>query len=325
MNRHPSGAGEQPIPYSHFGSYLRERYEVRVHKVTIDAGFTCPNRDGTKGVGGCIYCNNEGFSAHSRPSRAGLSVARQVETGIEWARRRYKARKFIAYFQAYTNTYAPLLTLKGLYDQVLDFPDVIGLDIGTRPDCVSPEIIDLVAGYTETLDEVWMEYGLQSSHDRTLQRINRGHDYQCFLDAVDATMGRGIKICVHVILGLPGESREDMLVTADRLASVPIDGIKIHLLHLLRDTPIVSLHERGELELLGRGEYVSLVCDYLERLPKHVLVHRLTGEAPPETLIAPRWCLDKGGVLRDIKTEMRRRGVGQGSKLEVCHGASLTS
>jgi len=308
--------------YNTFGDYLRRTYGERVHKVTLDAGFTCPNRDGTKGIGGCIYCDNAGFSANSRPFRNGKSVREQLRAGIEWARRRYGARKVIAYFQAYTNTYASLSVLKETYDQALEFPEVVGLDIGTRADCVDKPILDLIEGYVRSLPELWIEYGLQSSHDRTLERINRCDTFANFRKAVDLTRKSDVKICVHVILGLPGETRADMMATAESLADLPIHGIKIHLLHLLRGTPLVDAYERGEFSLLERDEYVRLVCDFLEILPDGILVHRLTGEAPPETLVAPEWCKDKGGVLQDIQREFTRRDTRQGCSY---HGARPTS
>jgi radical SAM protein (TIGR01212 family) len=298
--------------YHHFGEYLRRTYGKRVQKITIDAGFSCPNRDGTIGTSGCIYCNNEGFCPNTRRDRSDKWVEKQIADGIEWGRRRYKAGRFIAYFQAYTNTYAPVLELKELYNCVLDFPKVIGLAIGTRPDCVSPEILDLIESYNEFLPEVWIEYGLQSAHDRTLERINRGHDYNCFVDAVKATAEKKVKICAHIIFGLPGETGEDMMTTIERVGSLPIHGIKIHLLHVLRDTPLEKEYAAGRVQLLERDEYVKLVCDAIERLPEAILIQRLTGEAPDRVLIAPEWCRDKTGVLEDIDRELERRGACQG-------------
>jgi radical SAM protein (TIGR01212 family) len=304
----------EPTPhrYRHFGSYLRKTYGARVHKITVDAGFTCPNRDGSKGTGGCVYCNNAAFSSHAGSSRPTRPLGEQIESGIEWARRRYQAEKFIVYFQAYTNTYARVEELQELYSKVFAYPDVIGLAIGTRPDSVDSEKISLIAGLVPRLSEVWIEYGLQSCHDETLERINRCDTFSSFEKAVRATAGRGIRICVHVILGLPGETREDMAGTADRLAAFPIDGVKIHLLHVLRGTVLEEWHRKGDVRLLERSEYVGLVCDFLEHLPPHVLVQRLTGEAPSRFLVAPAWCLDKEGVLNDIDRELERRGTRQG-------------
>jgi len=298
--------------YNSFGDYLRRTYGKRVQKITIDAGFTCPNRDGTLGVGGCTYCNNEGFSTGIRGDLSPRSVERQIIDGIEWAKRRYKAGRFIAYFQAYTNTHAPVSKLKELYDCVLDFPQIVGLAVGTRPDCVGPDVLDLVESYSEFLPEVWLEYGLQSAHDRTLRRINRRHDVRCFVEAVEAAQGRRIKVGAHIIFGLPGEDAEDMMATVDHLAALPIDGIKIHLLNILRETPLEREYADGRIRLLERGEYVGLVCDAVERLPERVLIHRLTAEAPDSILVAPDWCRDKTGVLADIDCELERRGSRQG-------------
>lgn len=298
--------------YYAFGRYLRQRYGCRVHKITLDAGFTCPNRDGTRGRGGCTFCNNVGFSPNSR--MAPSLVREQLTKGIVNAGRRHKAARFIAYFQAYSNTHAPVECLRSLYDQVWGFPEVVGLSIGTRPDCVDREKIELIAEYTPR-GEVWIEYGLQSAHDHTLQAINRGHNYQEFLNAVQWTAGRGIKICVHTILGLPGENREMMLETHRRLANLPIDGIKIHLLHIMRDTLMERQYHGGELVILERPQFVSLVVDVLEMLRPEVVIQRMHADAPPDVLIAPNWCLDKSGVLKDIKEELRQRNSWQGKSL----------
>ncbi|HPD29613.1 MAG TPA: TIGR01212 family radical SAM protein [Phycisphaerae bacterium] len=298
--------------YYPFSRYLRRRYGCRVHKVTIHAGFTCPNRDGTRGYGGCTFCNNAGFSPNARTDPA--VVREQLQWGIEQTRRRSRATKFIAYFQAYTNTYAPLEHLRELYDEAWKFPEIVGLSIGTRPDCVDPAKIDLIAGYSGR-GEVWLEYGLQSAHDATLKAINRGHGYQEFLDAVEMTRDRGIKICVHTVLGLPGETREMILDTHRRLAQLPIDGIKIHLLHVMRDTVMAAQYARGELALLGRQEYVDLVCDVLETLPATMVIQRMHADAPRDILVAPEWCLDKAAVLEDIKRALARRDTWQGKAL----------
>ncbi len=298
--------------YYAFGRYLRQRYGCRVHKVTLDAGFTCPNRDGTRGRGGCTFCNNVGFSPNARMAPA--QVREQLARGIDSARRRHKAGRFIAYFQAYSNTHAPVERLRSLYDQVWGFPEVVGLSIGTRPDCVDLEKIEMIAEYTHR-GEVWIEYGLQSAHNQTLEAINRGHTYEEFLNAVRLTAGRGIKICAHTILGLPGETREMMLETHRRLADLPIDGIKIHLLHIMRDTVMERQYERGKIIMLQRPEFVELVVDVLEVLRPEVVIQRMHADAPPDVLVAPRWCLDKAGVLNDIKQELLRRNTWQGKGL----------
>jgi len=297
--------------YYSFGRYLRQRFGCRVHKVTLHAGFTCPNRDGTVGRGGCLFCNNAGFSPNARvePSQ----IREQLARGIEAARRR-KAEKFIAYFQAYTNTYAEAARLRALYDEVWHFPDVVGLSIGTRPDCVDRQIIDLIAGYTAR-GEVWIEYGLQSAHDATLLAINRGHTYQQFLDAIELTRDRGIKICSHTILGLPGEDRGMILDTHRRLAELPIDGVKLHLMHVMCDTVMEKQYHQGRIELLSREAYVELVCDVLEVLGPTMVIQRMHADAPPDVLVAPDWCLDKVGILNDIRQAQIRRDSWQGKAL----------
>lgn len=298
--------------YYPFSRYLRSRYGCRVHKVTIHAGFTCPNRDGTRGYGGCTFCNNAGFSPNARTDAA--MVREQIQRGIEQTRRRSKATKFIAYFQAYSNTYAPVDHLQALYDEAWKFPEVVGLSIGTRPDCVDPEKIALISGYSAR-GEVWLEYGLQSTHDVTLKSINRGHGYREFLDAIEMTRDRGIRICAHTVLGLPGETREMMLDTHRRLAALPIDGIKIHLLHIMRDTVMAAQYQRGEITLLGRQEFVDLVCDVLEVLPPTMVIQRMHADAPSDVLVAPPWCLDKAGVLDDIRRTLASRDTWQGKAL----------
>ncbi|HOW70689.1 MAG TPA: TIGR01212 family radical SAM protein [Phycisphaerae bacterium] len=301
---------DQPRYYS-FSRYLRRRFGCRVQKVTLHAGFTCPNRDGRVGYGGCAFCNNAGFSPNLRVGSA--EVGEQLARGIEGNRGR-RIGKFIAYFQAYTNTYAPVEELRVLYDEVWKHPEVAGLAIGTRPDCVDDRILDLIVGYLPR-GMVWIEYGLQSAHDKTLELVNRGHDYACFEKAVLVTSGRGIEICAHTILGLPGEDREMMLETHRRLARLPIKGIKIHLLHIMKNTVMARQYAQGGIRLLTRGEYVSLVCDVLEQLPPTVAIQRMHADAPGDILVAPDWCLDKAGILEDIRREQLRRDSWQGKAL----------
>ena len=295
--------------YNDLNSHLRERFGCRVQKITIDAGLTCPNRDGAISAGGCIYCNarGSGTGAHAR----GLSITAQLNAGKLALARRYQARKFIAYFQSFSNTYAPLNRLKALYDEALAVADVVGLAIGTRPDCVSEPVLDLLEDYARSR-LIWIEYGLQSARDATLSFINRGHDAACFLRAVEATRGRGIKVCAHVILGLPHETRNDMLFTVRTLADAGIDGVKLHLLYVVQGTRLEVLYHAGTFHCLDRREYIELVADVLERLPPDVVIQRLTGDPHPEELIAPKWCLDKAGTLNDIRTALERRDTWQG-------------
>lgn len=298
--------------YYSFGHYLRRRFGCRVHKITLHAGMTCPNRDGTHGRGGCTFCNNTGFSPNTRVDAA--TIRAQMLAGMESVRRRVRANRFIAYFQAYSNTHAPVEFLAALYDEAWCSPEVVGMSVGTRPDCIDKAKVDLLAGYTQR-GEVWVEYGLQSAHDVTLQAINRCHTYEDFERAIKMTAGRGIRICTHTVLGLPGETREMMLETHRRVAALPIDGIKIHLLHIMRDTVMERQYRRGEIPLLSREEYVGLVCDVLELLPPSMVIQRMHADAPADVLVAPDWCLDKSGVLNDIRQELIRRDTWQGKSL----------
>ena len=304
------------LGYYPFADYLRRRFGCKVHKVSLDAGFTCPNRDGTIGVGGCTYCVNESFSSQAgRPVRP---IADQMVAGMAYMRRRYKAKKFIAYFQAYTNTYDTVERLRERYDEATRFPDVVGLAIGTRPDCVSKEVLDLVESYTDRV-EVWLEYGLQTAHDRTLKRINRGHDVAAFADAVERTRDRNIRICVHVILGLPGETHDDMMSTAVALQSPGIDGIKLHHLYVARCTAMHKDYKAGNVKVFSAEEYVQVACDFLERIPPNVTVQRLVSDTTSkELLIAPCWAQSKPSLLNMITEEFRRRGATQGARLRLC-------
>ncbi len=301
------------IRYYDLNAYLRAHFGCRVQKITVDAGLTCPNRDGTVATGGCIYCNSKGAGtgAHAR----GMSITEQILSGKAFVGRRYRANKFIAYFQSFSNTYASTETLTRLYDEALSVEGVVGLSIGTRPDCVSDPVLSLLESYARRC-LVWVEYGLQSAHDDTLRRINRGHDCRCFEDAVARTKGRGIKICAHLILGLPGENREQMLQTARAVAAMGIDGVKLHLLYVVRGTPLERMYHQGGYTCLERDEYVSLVCDVIERLPPHVVIQRLTGDPHPEELVAPHWPLDKNRTLNLIREVLVRRDSRQGKKYE---------
>ena len=266
------------LRYYRFSKYLKEHFGCRVYKVSIDAGFLCPNRDGSRSRDGCIYCDNRGFSFNSRvPPRP---IELQIEEGIAFGRERFEAERFIIYFQAYTNTYAPLKVLRERYNVVRGFRDIVGISIGTRPDCINEEILDLIESYTKDY-EVWLEYGLQSIHKRTLEFINRGHLYEDFLRAVHQTRKRkGIKICAHIIIGLPGESKEDMLQTARELGRLKLDGVKIHPLHIIRGTRLEELFNEGLYTPLELQEYVSLVTEFLEYLYPFLLLHLQLSDYP---------------------------------------------
>lgn len=298
-------------PYREYSRYLKQQFGHRVHKISVDGGFSCPNREQGRRNPGCIFCDSAG-SASSGIARP-LSITGQLEHGKEIMRRKYKAKEFIAYFQPFSNTYAPLETLRTLYDEALAVPDMVGLAIGTRPDCVAPEVLDLLGGYTQRTD-LWLELGLQSCHDSTLNLLRRGHDYATFVEAVAGVKQRNIPLCVHVILGLPGETRAQMLHTADEMARLQVDGIKIHLLHILRGTALGAMYSGGEIEVLSQDEYVNLAVDFLERLHPDTLIHRLTGDGPRATLLAPLWSLNKWEVLNAIEATFRARGSSQGSR-----------
>lgn len=309
--------------YNAFSEELKRLFGCRVHRISIDAGFTCPNRDGTLGTGGCIYCGERGSGSFG--IARGFSVAAQIEDGKEIMIRKYKAKKFIAYFQAYSNTYGSAERLKGFYNDALSVNDVAGLIVATRPDCLPPEILDLMEEYADKT-YFWLELGLQSVYDRTLRFINRGHTFAAFTDAVKRCKERGIRVSAHVILGLPGESRDEMLASASVINDMGIEGIKLHLLHVMKDTALAELYENGEVGVMERDEYVELVCDYLERLRPEVFVQRMTGDGGRDYLIAPLWSLKKWEVLNAIDKELERRGSFQGRSLAMIsnnsHGLS---
>lgn len=295
--------------YRALSGYLRERFGVRVRSVTLDAGFTCPNVDGTVTTGGCVYCDNRSFSPNRRLPRA--TITAQLQRGVTILTRRYQAERFIAYFQAGTNTHGPEEKLRRLYDEALAHPLVVGLAVGTRPDSVPDPVLDLLQGYARRVP-VFLELGLQTVHRRSLEWMNRGHGPEAFFDAAHRCRGRGLDLCAHVILGLPGETRDDMLATADALAGLAVGGVKIHNLYVVKGTPLEEMYHRGEVTLLEKDEYVSVLCDFLERLPAETVVHRLSGESPPDWFVAPRWAMDKPALLRAIDEELVRRDGCQG-------------
>ena len=295
--------------YFDLNTYFKQLFGERVHKISIDAGLGCPNRDGTLSTGGCIYCNAKGSGTGNLEK--GLSIRNQIETGMKAVYRRYKAKKFMAYFQSFTNTYGPVEHLKRIYEQALEFDEIIGLAIGTRPDCVSEPILKVLEAYAQDY-LIWVEYGLQSAHDKTLKLINRGHDSRCFEKAVRITQNRKINICAHVILGLPGETRKDMLKTAEFIGDLNIDGVKLHLLYVIKGTPLEKLYHSGEYTCLEQEEYIHTVCDFLERLPPGMVIQRLTGDPHPRELVAPRWAMEKIETLEGIKALLEKRNSRQG-------------
>ncbi|MBI5748811.1 MAG: TIGR01212 family radical SAM protein [Nitrospinae bacterium] len=300
--------------YNPFGQHLIEIFGEKVLKITVDAGFTCPNRDGKAGKGGCIYCSE---GSHYLPEQQrSLTVREQLLSSITRIKNKFNIDKFIAYFQAYSNTYSPINNLKNLYDEALSVDGIVGLSIGTRPDCLPDKTLDLLEEYSEKT-YLWLEIGLQSIHNRTLKFINRGHTFEQFLDAVERASGRGFKICTHVILGLPGESYNDMMETAKVVGGLGIAGIKLHHLYILKGTPLEKIYLNKEFNLLDEDSYVNLVCDFLEYLPHDIIIQRLVGDAPNDRLVAPLWSQSKSDVIRAIDKEMERRESYQGARIKA--------
>jgi radical SAM protein (TIGR01212 family) len=288
---------------------MREQFHTKVFKVMLDAGFTCPNRDGSIAKGGCTFCSARGSGDFAGSRRDDLVT--QFNDIRNRQHQKWPEASYIGYFQAYTNTYAPLPRLKEYYETILQQPGVVGLSIATRPDCLPDNVVEYLAELNERT-YLWLEMGLQTIHDSTSQLINRAHDTECFLDAVDKLRKHRIRTCAHIIYGLPGESHEMMLDTGRAVAGMDVQGIKIHLLHLMRKTPMVRQYEEGLLRFLEKDEYVNLVVDTLEMLPPEMIVHRLTGDAPRDLLIGPLWSLRKWEVLNAFDAELKRRNSWQG-------------
>lgn len=297
--------------YRTYSGWLKSIFGQRVHKVIVDAGFTCPNRDGTVTTGGCTYCNNSSF----RPPLAIKTepIKQQVENGIRYLRHRIGARKFIVYFQPFSNTYADTGYLAELYSEALDHPDVVGLSIGTRPDCVDEEKVGMIDALGRR-GFVSLEFGVESIYDETLRRINRGHDYRAFLDAIDMCRGRSFHTGAHVMLGFPWETRAQWLSIADEMSRVGVDLLKVHHLHLVRGTALAREHAENPFQLMTFEEYLEVICDFIERLKPAIVIERLFGEAPLGLLVAPNWGLKKNEVLAGIRKRMDERDVVQGSK-----------
>lgn len=296
--------------YNQYSAHLKNKFGVKVYKITLDAGFSCPNRDGTISTGGCIFCDEGGSFSQSHSKL--LSVEAQIEQGISTLSARFKAQKFMSYFQAYSNTYKPVKELEKIYNSALSNKDIVGISIGTRPDCVDEDKLNLIAGYKNDY-YTWVEYGLQSIHDRTLKWINRGHNFDCFLRAYEKTKEKGINICVHVILGMQ-ENYDEMMQTAQKLAELDVDGVKIHMLCALEGTKLAAIYNRGEIDFMTEDDYVQTVCDFLEYLPPHTTIHRLAGNGLKSELIAPQWLGAKFDCLNKIDREFLRRNSYQGIK-----------
>ena len=299
------------LRYFSYNFYLRRKFGSRIHKVSIDAGFTCPNVDGTVAIGGCTFCDNRSFSPSRRVPR--VKITDQIDDGIRRIQIRFKVERFLAYFQPATNTYAPVERLRSVYEQALEHPQVVGLVIGTRPDCVPDDVLDLLEEIAAR-KYLAVEYGMQTMHDRSLDWMNRGHHHDAFLDAMERSRNRGFETCAHVILGLPGESHDDMLATVREVARMKVDAVKLHNLYCVKGTPLADQVERGEVQLMERDEYIQTLVDCLELLPPDCIVERVHGEAPPDYLVGPSWTLDKVAVRQALDNELLRRDSWQGKK-----------
>ncbi|MCM8814074.1 MAG: TIGR01212 family radical SAM protein [Candidatus Omnitrophica bacterium] len=293
--------------YYSYSAYLKSRFGARVGRICVNAGFTCPNRDGSLDSSGCIYCNERAFSA---PAGTGVDVSGQIRAALARAGRG-NAAKYVLYFQNGSNTYAPVDRLRQVFDAIYDFPQCVSLSVSTRPDCVSDDTLDLLAGYARQYD-VWLELGLQSAHAATLQLINRRHTAAQFFEAAAGAAARGIHVAAHLILGLPGESPAMMRQTAAAVAQSPVEAVKLHMLHVVRDTELARWYAEGRLPLLSRQEYVMSACDVLERLRQDCVILRLISDARADVLIAPEWINDKQTVIRLVTAELQRRGTRQG-------------
>ena len=300
----------QEIPYYSFGEYLRSKFKKRVRRISINAGFSCPQIDEREENVPCIFCNEKAFSHYSGTS---FSIKEQIKQTIEVFKERSKTEKFVAYFQNGTNTYADLKALKKAYDYIKFFPDIVGLFVSTRPDCIDSEKLDLIESYAARYD-VWIEYGLQTTSEETLKYLGRNHTFSDSLAAIRETQKRKIKIGVHIILGLPGETEIDIMRTAEIVAGLPISGIKFHVLHVLKNTKLQKLFENGKIKLLSRENYIKLVCDFIERQNPECVILRLVSGAKKDVLIGPDWINEKAKTIQMIEDEFKKRGTRQGSR-----------
>lgn len=295
--------------YHSLNSFLRGKFGQKVFKISLDAGFSCPNRDGTISKLGCVFCSERGSGDFAGDRQ--FSISKQFEDIKKMMNKKWKSGKYIAYFQAYTNTYADVSILKKKYDEALMQDDVVAMAIATRPDCLSDDVLDLLEDYNKKT-YLWVELGLQTINDKTARLINRGYNLNVFEESLEKLRKRGIDVVVHTIFGLPGESKEDMLKTIDYIAHKDIKGIKIHLLHLMKDTPLVNLYHSGKLNFLDEKQYIDLICESITRLPKNIVIHRLTGDAPRDLLIEPKWSLKKWEILNEIDGNMEKKNLYQG-------------
>ena len=308
---------EQPLYYS-FSRFLKDRFGCRVYKLSLNAGFTCPNIDGSLDTCGCIFCNNRAFSRFTAEPGQDVSLERQIAVSMDFTRKRYNAQKFIAYFQSYTNTYSDTGLLRHTFSIIREYPDIVGLSVSTRPDCVDAEKLDMIAEFAEDY-MVWMEYGLQTVHGRSLELLNRHHTFGDTVNALELTRKRNIRTGVHVILGIPGEETNDMLETADTIAALPVSGIKLHCFHVVKDTEAEKMFRRGEIGVMAKDEYTNTAARFIERLPERCVMLRLVSDADRDLLVAPDWMNSKQKVIEDIERNLLSRNSYQG---KVCKNES---
>lgn len=295
--------------YHTWSKHLKDTFGHKVFKVALDAGFDCPNRDGTVAYGGCTFCSVAG-SGDFAGNRAD-SIEVQFATIRDQMHQKWKTGKYMAYFQAYTNTHAPLPYLKQQFEAALAQDGVVAMSIATRPDCLPDDVVDYLAELNERT-YLWVELGLQTVHECTAKLVNRAHNYETYIDGVNKLRQRGIRVCTHIINGLPMETKEMMMETVKEVAKLDVQGIKIHLLHLLKGTPMVKQYEKGQLQFLEKDEYIELVVDQLELLPPEMIIHRITGDGPIDLMIGPMWSVSKWDVLNGIDQELKRRDSWQG-------------
>jgi hypothetical protein len=300
--------------YHTYNYFLKNKYHCKVAKVSLNAHFTCPNRDGTCGVGGCIFCSSLGSGDFAGDPKDDLY--KQFSTISSVMNRKWKDAKYIAYFQANTNTYGTIEKLKNTFEPFINYPNVVAIAIATRPDCLSDEIVDYLYELSQKID-LYVELGLQTVHDSTGQLINRGHDYQTFLDGLSKLRAKNIDVCVHIINGLPYESKEMMLTTAKMVGQLDIQALKIHSLFILKDTALYDLYQKEPFPILTREEYIDLVVEQLRYIPSHVVIERLTGDADIHDLFEPKWSIKKVTILNDIDKKMKENDIYQGDKIEI--------
>jgi radical SAM protein (TIGR01212 family) len=295
--------------YNTYSNFLKGKFGCRVHKVSVDMGFTCPNRDGSVAKGGCVYCNNDTFVPPY--ARARFSMQEQIEHGMRYLKKRYKAEQFIIYFQAYTNTYDSIEKLEKLYREALAYDDVVGIAVGTRSDCIDEEKLDL---FEALADEcfVSVEYGIESIYDKTLRFMNRGHDYQSVIDAIELTKGRGLHIGAHIILGMPTETEEEMLRMAEEVSRLGIDSLKIHNLHVVKNTSLAGIYKNSPFHLFSYDEYIDLITNFLERISPDIVIERLFTDTPEDLLIAPVWNMTHNSIMRGIEEALEWKNTYQG-------------